>query len=67
MKGILKYLLIAAVGYFVYDQYKKSLYTKPHDRLPADIPLGGGGTRHEANDKLQPATIEGIKKLPYTY
>ena len=61
MKGALKYLLIAAIGYYFYDQWKKSQYTKPHD-----IPTGGGGIK-QSDEVSQLESIQGVKKLPHTY
>lgn len=62
MKGIFKYILIAAAGYFIYSQYKKS---KQQD-LNADRPSGSGGTVR-STDVAQLEAVQGIKKLPYTY
>lgn len=62
MKGIFKYILLAAVGYYVYNQYKKS----QQQDVNADRPSGSGGTvRVEQEALLQ--SINGTKKLPYTY
>lgn len=62
MKGIFKYVLIAAVGYFIYNQYKKSKQAP----IKTDRPSGSGGMVRKGSD-LPLEAIQGIKKLPYTY
>lgn len=62
MKGIFKYVLIAAVGYFIYNQYKN----KMQQTANTDRPTGSGGMVRSGSG-LPLEAIQGIKKLPYTY
>lgn len=62
MKGIFKYVLIAAVGYFIYNQYRN----RSQQNINTDRPTGSGGTVRSGSG-LPLEAIQGIKKLPYTY
>lgn len=62
MKGIIKYVLIAAVGYFIYNQYRN----RTQLTIKTDRPTGSGGMVR-SQDVTQLESLQGIKKLPYTY
>jgi len=62
MKGIIKYVLIAAVGYFIYDQYKKKIERD----FAGDRPSGSGGVI-KSKDGTPLESLQGVKSLPYTY
>jgi len=62
MKGIFKYVLIAAVGYFIYNKYRN----RSQQNLNTDRPTGSGGmVKSGSGSQLE--SLQGIKKLPYTY
>jgi len=62
MKGIIKYVLIAAVGYYIYNQYRN----RTQQTIKTDRPTGSGGMVRSGY-ALPLESLQGIKKLPYTY